>query len=415
MEPKPADGQRLRCPHCSRILKIPAGLGGSVRRCPHCDRKVRIPDDSSVAVDFGLWEQETQVPEWVPVVCDVCSTRMHATRDQIGSQVKCPDCGRANLVRQPVKPAPKWQPNTDGEDYGVALAPSEFDDEIRVAHARELLAAAQEEMLSDAEIEPDVPQGPARKRAELPSVHRSLLQFLFNLNVWPQWLGIVIGCLAISVPIEFIITAEGKLQVLAVLMCVVVAIFGTLFLSFFATRLLDVLEMTANDAERELIEWPEHDMASRFVYLLYFFNAACFSALPGGVLGGSMGPGIFRGIAAAVSMYLLFPIVLLSMVDHGSCMIPYSMRIWRSVERIAPRWIGFYLRSGMLVLVVPSLLSLPGKIVIQWPQRILVVIYCVLAAWVYVRWLGQLGASCLEFEAEPVKAESATQEPELPT
>ncbi|MDA1177411.1 MAG: hypothetical protein O2931_01310, partial [Planctomycetota bacterium] len=141
---------------------------------------------------------------------------------------------------------------------------------------------------------------------------------------------------------------------------------------------------------------------------------ACFSALPGGVLGGLMGPSRLGGIAAAVSMILLFPIVLMSMVDHGSCMIPYSMRIWRSVERITLSWMGFYLRSVILVLVVPSLLWLFGPIIIQWPQRIFVAIYCVLAAWVYLRWLGQLGASCLEFdEAKPLNTQTAADESEL--
>jgi len=414
MSQAPETGQRLRCPFCSRILKVPASLAGTIRRCPHCDRKVRIPGTVAAESSDSQSRRETATaPESLPVVCDVCTTRFYALPDQLGQYVKCPDCGRANLVRPRPKSAPVWRPQLEAPELEISLEPSESDETTRVSHARELLMAAHENMnMQDQEATAEefgtVGLGTSRSRGSEPSVRRTMIRFLGNSNVWPQWLGIAVALLPLSEAVGFIATSEGLAQVAAILLCVVLAVLGTLLLSFFATRMIDVLEMTANDTEKKWIDWPDHDIAGRFLNLMFFVNAASFSALPGGIAAQFFASPLLRATMVFVSLFLLFPIVLLSMLDQGSCMVPYSQRIWMSVEQIPGAWLRFYLRSGVMAAGMMGILWI-GPLAFSWPQRALVILGGCLAAWVYVRWLGGIGLTCVESQAETKPSPQQTE------
>jgi hypothetical protein len=49
-----------------------------------------------------------------------------------------------------------------------------------------------------------------------------------------------------------------------------------------------------------------------------------------------------------LSVYFLFPFILLSMLDMNSAFVPFSPEVARSVTRCEEAWGGFYFSSGLV-------------------------------------------------------------------
>ena len=83
---------------------------------------------------------------------------MHATLDQVGALVECPDCFTQNLVKPPRKDA-KTAPVMDTR-FSYDLGP---ESDVRGAHAyvQEMIAGAERDVEQEIEEEPAVPQMPA--------------------------------------------------------------------------------------------------------------------------------------------------------------------------------------------------------------------------------------------------------------
>jgi DNA-directed RNA polymerase subunit M/transcription elongation factor TFIIS len=56
---------------------------------------------------------EAPESEMVPVVCQVCGTRMHALRTDIGQTIRCPDCHTENSIKAPAIVARPKGPSLD--------------------------------------------------------------------------------------------------------------------------------------------------------------------------------------------------------------------------------------------------------------------------------------------------------------
>ncbi|NQT38607.1 MAG: hypothetical protein HQ581_14010 [Planctomycetes bacterium] len=134
------------CPVCFTRVSAPADQLGRKVPCPDCDTPVLIsaaddPANSArpgrrkpAALDFGpqdgydLYEGPGQPPAsdqtvyqtYIPVICPVCQTRMHATEDQIGREMTCPDCHVPVVVRRPKEDRRRVvRPGENTEGYGV--------------------------------------------------------------------------------------------------------------------------------------------------------------------------------------------------------------------------------------------------------------------------------------------------------
>lgn len=116
----------MACPKCGERLAVRAEDEGKRGRCQKCGEIFRIerpsaepsaplpPDEPGPEPDFD------DRPALVSFLCELCQTRITTSSTNVGQKIKCPDCGRANVIPQPT---PKAGPNIpaamSGEQYGL--------------------------------------------------------------------------------------------------------------------------------------------------------------------------------------------------------------------------------------------------------------------------------------------------------
>jgi hypothetical protein len=137
-----------------------------------------------------------------------------------------------------------------------------------------------------------------------------------------------------------------------------------------------IVQDTANGQDK-IESWPEFSMFSWFESALYFGAAFFLGGLPGALLGGALsGLGVsfwvsywISPLILLVSLVILFPPILISMLEAGSIMEPISAAMLRSFKPLLKFWVQFYLLSlgiafaGLVIFNVTfssSWLMLPG-------------------------------------------------------
>jgi DNA-directed RNA polymerase subunit M/transcription elongation factor TFIIS len=122
----------VRCPGCGERLGVRAEHVGRKARCTKCGRVFQIGQSAPAAADPGPAEapadastatsifDEAELPARVSFECSLCQTRMTASSRDAGRQVKCPDCGRQNVIPKPTRAEPKKPPAAfEGEQIGL--------------------------------------------------------------------------------------------------------------------------------------------------------------------------------------------------------------------------------------------------------------------------------------------------------
>ena len=100
---------RFRCIRCQHPLKVDVGAVGRRLHCPVCYHELTVPAESTVkAVDpsqlYATDEKPVDVREmrhrreFASLRCKVCLTNIAVRKEQIGSEVVCPDCGTQTVV-----------------------------------------------------------------------------------------------------------------------------------------------------------------------------------------------------------------------------------------------------------------------------------------------------------------------------
>ncbi len=95
-------GQEMTCPDCgTAVVAIPlpeAPLKGQ-------PRGPLVTEEYAVLEDSDHWSETASLGRiaFFPVYCSVCGTLMHATEDQVGQSLLCPDCNSAVVVPPPDK------------------------------------------------------------------------------------------------------------------------------------------------------------------------------------------------------------------------------------------------------------------------------------------------------------------------
>ena len=129
---------------------------------------------------------------------------------------------------------------------------------------------------------------------------------------------------------------------------------------------------------------------------LYVINALVLSALPGlGVLllAGPLGP--WGALAVPLSMLALFPVLLLSMFETDSPLVPVSPLVWRSMLDAWWAWAAFYIETAVLCLGVGWLLR-QSVAALRWWALVPDAFLIVTAMMIYFRLLGRLGHCCAD-------------------
>ena len=193
-------GQRIVCPDCDLPAIVRRPVEGPPKKPPQ-----PTSDASEYAltekVDRKAGEREALDSAYVAALCPVCHTRLHATLDQVGGKLICPDCGTPTVIPPPPPPPRKLDsPAEVVAGYGLSgwgdlspvqtephsRPPSSADDEPRIPATteRHFEMPTRAERCLETSVRASLPRWPFLSGTFTFPVSRGARAFAFVLAAW---------------------------------------------------------------------------------------------------------------------------------------------------------------------------------------------------------------------------------------
>jgi len=383
-------GKHLLCPDCYTPVEVPPPKAPAQEKPP-----LAHPVDEEYAIreepDGRAAESRPADKPLIPVVCSLCQTRMHATLEQVGELITCPDCGRPAVVPRPEAPVPKPRPEgTLIGEYGVGKPAERVEYKPRTDVRLVRIEPGDTQALDEADVTGIVHLRPTPPRWPF---WTGIFSFLWHPGTWPRLAGLTAGLLVVLLPVIYGVVLMvktpvaglgnaaplvGSMVIMAVggLLCVVWAV-------VVSPPLLTVIQDTAegNDA---IESWPEPIFSDWLLDFFYFLNSAAVSVLLGvGVAWLLAFVTPLSPLAVPVTAFVLFPIALVSMLEAGSPLRPLSLNVWGSLFSLWWAWAAFYFETAVLVGGFVFLSGLVVRFLGPWgllpaavPSAALTLVYC---------------------------------------
>lgn len=269
------------------------------------------------------------------VRCKVCESVSDVTADQAGTSIRCHDCH--TTMKVPPPPKAKKKPKPIDLDHAETFTFSEPVSTTRpsdpfVKSARDLLDSAAKEEI---ELPPEDYTTP------------SLVGWLTDVFGIFRFPGVIFYSVFLSILGGI---GTGVIVYLRQLPSALVAGFvgGIFFAGMVVACGFVIMESVANGHD-EIEDWPEPLNPSEWLgpITCCAFAFGLVSS-PAWMVGLGLGFGGMAIVFLVMGMvYLLFPFVLLSMMDMGSVFTPFSPEVARSVRRSQESWGGFYFSAGL--------------------------------------------------------------------
>lgn len=359
-------GQKIVCPDCQVPTVVPPPPDAARPRSP-------LAAAAEADGEYPLFEEGDQPrpsspssrESYIAVVCPLCQTRLHATTDQVGQKIVCPDCRMSVAVVAPRERPPKSGPPADPNDVYPVGAPVERLKYEQIDDYRRLRPGFQEASAKDRQRQLDL--APTRPRPPRWFLFSGILNFPFYAEVWPRWLVLSLGAAAVlsllaagvALALHFSVAWSGAPPFAAVggllIAMMLLGTSGVAGIIWAAAAFASCLAVVQDTAEgNEAIEnWPE------VVFLDWMLDG--FFVLDSLALGAAVGLGAQRVFSAVglqewpavpISVLVMFPVLLLSMLETGSPLNPLSAPVWRSLLTAWWAWGLFYLETTALLAAV---------------------------------------------------------------
>ncbi len=321
------------------------------------------------------------------VRCKICESPTDVTADQAGETIQCHDCHSKIVVPPPPKVKKKHQFDLEKAEAFTFSEPaaSERPADPFMKSARDLLDYAERE---EAEEEPE--------NYDTPSV--------------AAWLGDVFGIFKDPSTVMYAVIFSifgGGAAALMITTAAMPIISLTLIVACFIISCLvvacgfTIMEAVANDVD-EITDWPQFlDPGGWLGPIGICAAASALVSAPAWFLGLTMfGNSLVTVFLLMLMIYLLFPFVLLSMLDMQSIFAPFSPEVARSVTTCKDTWAGFYFTAGVLFgLLFLAFVSL--SLVESAVGIFVAVALTVVAVFLYFAMLGRLAFSIGQAVNEP--------------
>ena len=115
-----------------------------------------------------------------------------------------------------------------------------------------------------------------------------------------------------------------------------------------ATKACQALIEAAANKERRVQEIPAFNIFDNFADLIVVFVALLLAIIPGYLIGSAFSGedmSFFKIAGMVLGGFALFPIFLLSMLDHGSMFNPISASVLRSLREATESWGAYFLKT----------------------------------------------------------------------
>jgi hypothetical protein len=376
---------------------------------------------------LGVWgvdeaptseEITRRAPALHPVVCELCQTLMYATDAQVGTKLKCPDCGSLTLARAREVAKPREVLVPDGEEYELdeASAPAPrpayrpiglSDAELGVlgaAPATRSVAAGgigeerggESSGSSEASgahrrvVDPRLKGDAEHERPRMPRAPlvQGVGRMLFTTEVVARWGVLSLVLVVAGWFLSWVFSAMSAMVFMAIPMFAVGCVFFALWLLMAMPLALVIVTESSegNDRLHDPPTWLSMDFAEAFFVVV----AAAVSAFPAWLTLKVTGelPEEARAAIVAGTWLLLFPIVLLSNLEQSSAAAVFSPRLLASLGRCAGAWLLFYIESALLAGVTLAGMELMAR----GPAWLLYLLPFTFVGWLlaYMRLIGRL-------------------------
>ena len=281
------------------------------------------------------------------ITCKTCGTPTYVKAKQAGRVVKCVDCHSSITVPPPPKvpkkpaatPEPKAMPLQGNAESTRQPAPFRKS-------AEQLLAAAEAAEVDSPPTNYDNP--------DVGQWFRSVFGIFTDSGVLVHWL---IFSMIAAIPTYIAIRSEQTILIGGLFPYA--AIIGSLI----AACGFAILESVANEQD-SVSSWPVFDPFSWLGQLFLVSAAAAVPLIPvAAVFGTIFGASLLLVLFGLLAVYLLFPFVLLSMIDMDSPFAPFSPEVARSVTRCQEAWGALYFSSGVLFVALFLLIAAMASMV----------------------------------------------------
>jgi hypothetical protein len=360
---------------------------------------------------YGLWgvdqasdpaALQRMQGELFAVYCGVCDTLMYARPKQVGSQLKCPDCGALTSVKAPPAPVEKKSVLVpEGEEYQLdpaaagqpAPLPAYVERVQQAAHVAVELQARQRAA--------ELPPMPA-----LPTL-QGVWPMLVREPVTTWWVGISVSGMGLAWLVIDSIPAPGAsgLALIYSLFCRILATLAFVLWSGPTAAIWTAILAESSEGHRKLHVSPSPWFFNCLAETSYIGVALALSWIPGFALI-TFFPVEIWATMGGISALFVFPVLLLATLQEGSPLAVHSPRIWGSLLRRPFHWLVFYLESG--VLAAATALTSAALVIQMESWAIYAAVPLVLAGlFVYFRILGRFAWWLAE--SLPPPAEDSTQ------
>jgi len=281
-------------------------------------------------------EPKVPVDDTFRVTCPTCDSLTYAKPNQVGKRIRCPDCHAAIVVPPPPKAKPKYQPDIQAaatfsfQDSGEENLPSRPADPFRKS-ADDLLKAAE-------------------------AAHQEAEEEEWELPNFQQWfsglakvfLDPVVGLHIFFLSLLAFLPTSVALQYNSSMVVMGLFAGGAIFGALVIANGFAILQSVAN-GEDAVSEWPLFDPMAWIGQMVIALASVGVAAGPIWMVTNYIFQGGLITVAMTmISLYLLYPVVLLSMLDEESILVPFSTDVTKSVMRAPDQWGAAYLASGIL-------------------------------------------------------------------
>lgn len=294
------------------------------------------------------------------VTCPTCGTIQYVTVAAKGSRIKCPDC--FSQFRVPAPPA-NWTPSKVSKRHETFSTSDPLSSDAELRRIDKLRKQATSEMLEKAQVDLRKEQEEENRYGAADFDTSTFIQRTFGFLKDPVALGFIFGYSLVFALVFAMVqygvshANEDEFGKGAALFCVIV---GPLIAVLFGLPLISAalaqLEAIANH-QPKVQDWPGFDMFENLADLLSVACALLMSAIPGFLvgwfLGGDLeGAGRFQIMGAMLSVLLLFPVFLLSILDTGNLFQLVSLDVLRSIREVKEAWAGYYFKCMLFAVIM---------------------------------------------------------------
>lgn len=287
------------------------------------------------------------------VICRTCGTPMFLKLDRVGKKVSCPDCHSSFVVPPPPSGWSATKKTVEIMDDGFDV-PLSAPDVPQSANTLESQRTSANEYLDKAKQSIDDDELDSLYQGDFDTV--GFMNRTFGFLTDPTAVGQMVlygfvfsGVFALAQFSKSKVDGGGfegggYLLVLFIMTTVISTIVALPMLS----AGLALLESVANH-QRRVAEWPSFNVFDNFGEILIILFSLIGSLLPGMLVGGVIGRSggaewlILTGMMG--TCFLLFPVLMLSMLDNGSPLQPVSGAVVTSIPQVPEAWGGYYLKT----------------------------------------------------------------------